>query len=98
MGGRTQMLSRMRSGWRRTSQAVTSITRLNRHFAEKNRRGSASHSCMKWIVLLFALAANLFAQGGNHVNWSLEFSPASAAPGDKVLAKLHGKIDPGWHL
>ncbi len=39
-----------------------------------------------------------FGQGSNHVNWSLTFSPAEAAPGQKVLAKLHAKIDPGWHL
>lgn len=55
---------------------------------------------MKRILLLLAASASLFAQspGSNHVNWTLEFSPASAPPGAKVLAKLTAKIDPGWHL
>jgi thiol:disulfide interchange protein DsbD len=53
---------------------------------------------MKWLLVLLAASSSLFAQGSNHVNWTLEITPASAAPGGKVLAKLHAKIDPGWHL
>jgi thiol:disulfide interchange protein DsbD len=53
------------------------------------------------LVFLFA-SVGVLAQspgpGSNHVNWTLEFSPATAAPGGKVLARLHAKIDPGWHL
>ncbi|MGA2591774.1 MAG: cytochrome c biogenesis protein CcdA [Bryobacteraceae bacterium] len=40
----------------------------------------------------------LLAQGPNNVNWSLSLEPATASPGSKVLARLEGKIDPGWHL
>ncbi len=59
----------------------------------------ASYFLMKRLPLFF-LACAAFAQapGSNHVNWSLEISPASAPPGAEVLAKLHAKIDPGWHL
>jgi thiol:disulfide interchange protein len=55
---------------------------------------------MKRIVVLLAAGASLFAQGpgSNHVNWTLEFSPGMAPPGGKVLARLHAKIDAGWHL
>jgi thiol:disulfide interchange protein DsbD len=53
---------------------------------------------MKLLWVLFAASAGLFAQGSNHVNWSLEVTPASAPPGAKVLARLRAKIDPGWHL
>jgi len=57
---------------------------------------------MKRILLFLAVGASLLGQssspGSNHVNWTLEFSSASAAPGGKVLGTLHAKIDPGWHL
>ncbi len=41
-----------------------------------------------------------FAQGygTNQVKWNLAVEPASAAPGAKVLARMAGQIDPGWHL
>ena len=40
-----------------------------------------------------------WAQGDtNHVQWKLEFSPASAAPGAEILGKLTGTIDSGWHM
>jgi thiol:disulfide interchange protein DsbD len=47
-------------------------------------------------TLLFLLPA--LAQGPNNVKWSLKLDPASAAPGSKVLARLEGQIDPGWHV
>ncbi len=48
------------------------------------------------FLLLAALPA--LAQGPNNVHWSLALDPAAAAPGSKVLARLEGKIDPGWHV
>ena len=38
------------------------------------------------------------AQKKMPVVWSLGFEPASAAPGAKVMGKLTGKIDAGWHV
>jgi len=48
------------------------------------------------VLLLPALPA--LAQGPNNVDWSLSLEPVSAAPGSKVMARLEGRIDPGWHL
>jgi thiol:disulfide interchange protein len=57
---------------------------------------------MKRLLIFLLASVSVLAQspgpGSNHVNWTLEFSPAAAPPGGKVLAKLHAKIDPGWHL
>ena len=52
------------------------------------------------IGIPFLLACCAFAQGigSNQVKWSMAIQPASAAPGAKVLARMTGKIDPGWHL
>ena len=47
---------------------------------------------------LLLLAACAFAQQDQHVEWSLALEPGSASPGAKVLARLTGIIDPGWHL
>ena len=49
-------------------------------------------------LLLLVASAGAFAQGPNYVQWSLTLDPATAAPGSKVLARLEGKIDSGWHL
>jgi thiol:disulfide interchange protein len=38
------------------------------------------------------------AQGPNNVKWTLSLEPAAAAPGAKVLARLEGRIDAGWHV
>jgi thiol:disulfide interchange protein len=57
-----------------------------------------SACCGRSFVLALLFSAFAFAQGSNHVNWTLEFAPASAAPGAKVLGKLTAKLDPGWHL
>jgi thiol:disulfide interchange protein DsbD len=43
------------------------------------------------------LLAPAFAQS-NQVSWSLSLDPASAAPGSKVLARLQGSIEAGWHV
>jgi thiol:disulfide interchange protein DsbD len=44
------------------------------------------------------LAACACAQQDQHVRWSLALEPGSVPPGAKVLARLTGIIDPGWHL
>src|SRR5579863_6266828 len=48
------------------------------------------------IPLLIALP--LWAEGPNYVQWSLTLQPTAAPPGSKVLARLEGKIDAGWHV
>src|ERR1700719_1814973 len=51
--------------------------------------------------VLFALllaAASGAAEKLDPAKWSLEFQPAMAAPGSKILARLQAKIEPGWHL
>jgi thiol:disulfide interchange protein DsbD len=50
------------------------------------------------IVSLLLVAGCAFAQQDQHVEWSLALEPGSAPPGAKVLARLTGIIDPGWHL
>jgi thiol:disulfide interchange protein DsbD len=37
-----------------------------------------------------------FAQ--NQVNWTLSLEPGAPPPGSKVLARMTGRIDPGWHI
>ena len=49
-------------------------------------------------AVLLLLAGCAFAQQDRHVRWSLALEPGSAPPGAKVLARLTGTIDPGWHL
>ena len=48
--------------------------------------------------LAWASCALAQTYGTNQVKWSLALEPASAAPGSKVLARMTGQIDPGWHL
>ena len=52
------------------------------------------------IVVPLLAAAGAWAQtyGTNQVKWALAVEPGSAAPGSKVLARMTGQIDPGWHL
>src|ERR1017187_2841825 len=54
---------------------------------------------MRKIVLTLLAASTLYAQGDlNHVQWTFELSPDSAAPGAEVLGKLSGTIEAGWPL
>ncbi|PWT98561.1 MAG: redoxin [Terriglobia bacterium] len=46
------------------------------------------------LPLLFAFP--VFAQ--DQVKWDLSLDPASAPPGAKVLARMTGHIDAGWHI
>jgi len=46
------------------------------------------------LPFLFAFAS--FAQ--NQVSWSLSLDSAAAAPGTKVLARMTGQIEEGWHI
>src|SRR5215471_17059091 len=47
------------------------------------------------IGLVLACAAQAQDQ---HVSWTLTAEPAQAAPGGKLLLRMTGKIDEGWHL
>jgi thiol:disulfide interchange protein DsbD len=47
------------------------------------------------FVFLFAIAA--FAQD-QHATWTLAAEPSAVAPGGKVLVRMAGKIEEGWHL
>src|SRR5260370_37695475 len=49
------------------------------------------------IFALFFLACGLFAQD-QHVAWTLSVEPPAAPPGGKVLVRMAGRIDEGWHL
>src|ERR1035437_9033191 len=53
------------------------------------------------IVGLLLLARGLVAQvaqGDQHVTWKLSVEPPAAPPGGKVLVRMAGHIDEGWHL
>ncbi len=53
---------------------------------------------MKPVIFgLFLLARALVAQD-QHVAWKLSVEPAAAPPGGKVLVRMAGHIDEGWHL
>ena len=49
------------------------------------------------IFALFLLARGLFAQD-QHVTWKLSVEPPAAPPGGKVLVRMAGRIEDGWHL
>lgn len=54
---------------------------------------------MRKTVFIVLAASTLYAQSDlNHVQWTFDVSPASAAPGAEVLGKLTGTVEPGWHL
>jgi thiol:disulfide interchange protein len=50
------------------------------------------------VAVLLLAAGCAFAQTDVHVQWSLTVEPGSAPPGARVLARVTGRIDPGWHL
>lgn len=50
------------------------------------------------VFLLLASGAVAQGIGSNQVKWSLAVEPGSAPPGSKILARMTGQIDPGWHL
>jgi len=58
--------------------------------------GCRTRSVLRAVPLL--LSAVALAQGPNNVQWTLSLDPSTAAPGSKVLARLEGRIEPGWHL
>src|SRR5437016_7225546 len=49
------------------------------------------------ITGLLLLAWTACAQD-QHATWMLAVDPATARPGGKVLIKMTGTIEPGWHL
>ena len=76
--------------------------RILRRQRESAHRGRVSQWPDRRCRSLRSAAAGwpgrLLAQGPNNVKWSLALEPAAAAPGSKVLARLEGSIDPGWHV
>jgi len=50
------------------------------------------------IAILALSLGCVFAQRPEYVKWTLEAEPASAPPGGKVLLRITGRIQPGWHL
>jgi thiol:disulfide interchange protein DsbD len=46
----------------------------------------------------FFLAFAAWAQKPDQVKWDLALQPTAAAPGAKVLARMTGHIDAGWHI
>jgi len=50
------------------------------------------------IGLPLLLACYGFAQKADQVKWDLVVEPAAAPPGGKVLARMSGHIDAGWHI
>ncbi|MBV9747157.1 MAG: redoxin, partial [Acidobacteriia bacterium] len=48
--------------------------------------------------LSLLLLAAFTAFGQNQVNWTLSLEPGTARPGAKVLARMTGRIDDGWHI
>src|SRR3982751_630415 len=49
------------------------------------------------IIGLFFASCGLFAQD-QHVTWKLSVEPAVAPPGAKVLLRMAGHVEEGWHL
>jgi thiol:disulfide interchange protein DsbD len=44
------------------------------------------------------LAAPVFGQSRNPVQWTLSLEPANAPPGATVTARINAKLEPGWHI
>src|ERR1022692_514771 len=53
---------------------------------------------MKPVIFGLLLLARGFAAQDQHVAWKLSVEPAAAPPGGKVLVRMAGHIDEGWHL
>jgi thiol:disulfide interchange protein len=49
-------------------------------------------------ILLFLAWSCAFAQKHEYVTWNVQAEPPSAPPGGKVLLRVSGTIEPGWHL
>src|SRR4051812_10643894 len=52
---------------------------------------------MKSAILVLFLAASSFAQE-QHVAWKVTVEPEAATPGSKVLVRMAGHVEEGWHL
>ena len=50
------------------------------------------------MLFLLFFCIPLFAQKTEHVAWSLQADPASAAPGSKALIRATAKIESPWHM
>jgi thiol:disulfide interchange protein DsbD len=52
---------------------------------------------MKSVILGLLAASTLLAQE-QHVTWKLTVEPETANPGSKILVRMAGHIEDGWHL
>jgi thiol:disulfide interchange protein len=55
----------------------------------------------RWKPILGFILAGwtcAWAQGSGHVAWVLSSDPAIVRPGGRVVLRIAGQIDPGWHL
>ncbi len=50
------------------------------------------------VGLILAGLSCASGQGAGHVAWTLAAEPSTARPGGRVLLRVAGKIDAGWHL
>jgi len=78
---------------------------ISRHEAKVKRASGLRSECTDraqargpryFWSLIFILSVSAFAQD-QHVEWTTS-APAAAAPGGKILLKVAGKIEAGWHL
>src|SRR5579885_1072189 len=60
------------------------------------RLTGASRLALPLLIAVCAFAQSVFAQ--DQVNWTLSLEPGSAPPGSKVLGRMTGYIDSGWHI
>ncbi len=49
-------------------------------------------------IALLSFSLGAFAQRPEYVKWSLPAEAVPAPPGGKVLLRVAGRIEPGWHL
>src|SRR5450759_2479574 len=53
---------------------------------------------MKPVILGLLLLAHGLGAQDQHCAWKLSVEPPAAPPGGKVLVRMAGHIDEGWHL
>ncbi len=53
---------------------------------------------MKSAIPRLLLAASALLAQDQHVTWKLTVEPEAASPGSKVLVRMAGHIEEGWHL
>src|SRR5690242_1423696 len=53
---------------------------------------------MKPAILAVFLAASALSAQDQHVTWKLTVEPPTARSGDRVLVRMAGHVEDGWHL